>query len=226
MKRHLIALALASAVGASASAQLVHVTLDGIVTSKFEGGDWWKGPGSGEDQPARLQLFYDSELPAQAREPWSTTRTYQSNSAKNNFWRLQYGALDVSAPIHDIEISETGFTIYAFRESDFTTLDLKVAFAEPWPGFALPLPPFPALAAPDPELPWVTHPSSFVFDTAGPAGLDEGSIFVGIDYVRSEYVERFQAVPESSAYGLSAAAALGAAVAWRRRLPAGAMRPA
>lgn len=217
MKRYLFAVALVSAMSTSALAQLVHVTVQGIVTSKFEGDDWWDGAGSGEDQPARLHLYYDSELPGQPMDPWSGARTFQSNSAANNFWRLEYGAIDVSAPIQQIEVSENSLSIYAFRLSDFTTLDLQLSFAgETWPGFALPLPPFPALASPDPELPWVKHPSSFVFDTAGFSEFGEGSIFVGIEGVQSEYVARFQAVPEPATYGYWSAAALGALVAWRR----------
>jgi hypothetical protein len=218
MKRHLLLVLCAVTGWSTASAQLVHMTLDGVVTSKFEGESWWPGGGSGENQPARLHLYYDSRMQGDPQDPWVPARTYHSNSAANNFWRLEYGSLDVAAPFQTIEVSDTGMSLYSFRSSDFSTLDLKLTFAsDPSPNFALPVPPFPLLGMPDPDLPWVTQSSTFVFDTGGGKGYDEGSLFVDVTAARGEIVPPFQAVPEATTYALAAALLIGTVILRRKR---------
>lgn len=220
MTRQLLASVLALSVAGTGFAQLIHLRIDGTVTSKFEGESWWKGVGSGVDQPARLDLYYDPALPGSSMEVWDDVRTFQSNSTANNFWRLEYGALDVSAPFQTLEVSERGLSLYSFREFDFTTLDLRLNFNAPTSAnFALPLPPLPRLEPVDPDIPWIRHPSSFVFDTAGGANFDEGSIFVGVEHLSAEIVPRFQPVPEPSTYALGATLLLGGLVLWRHRRP-------
>jgi hypothetical protein len=166
-------------------------------------------------------------MPGEPEDPWVPARTYQSNSRANNFWRLEYGAIDVASPFQEIQVSDSGLSLYSFRSSDYTTLDLKLTFAtDPSPGFALPVPPFPPLGLPDPDFPWVAQTSTFVFDTGGGPGLEEGSLFVNVTAISGEIVPRLQAVPEPRSYALSSMIALGAAIAWRKRRSFAAVGPA
>jgi hypothetical protein len=198
--------------------QLIHLTVDGVVTDKFGGDSWWSGDGSGVGEAATLHLYYDPQLSVAIAEPWLPSRSYRSNSAANNFWRLEFGHVDIAAPFETIDISDTELSLHYFSEArGFTTLDLRLVFgADPSPGFALPVPPFPNLAAADPALPFGMYPSAFMFDTLDGFELDEGSLFVGVERLRAETVARFQPVPEPGAFAIAGAMLLVAAIGWRR----------
>ena len=141
-----------------------------------------------------------------------------SNSTANNFWRLSYGAVDVSAPLDEITVSDTEMRVRGFERASLTSLDLRLVFAsDPSPGFRLPASTLPALANTDPMNPFDVKPSRFVFDTQGGFDLDAGSLYVNVQSARIEAMPPFQAVPELATYASVGARMLLGAAAWRGR---------
>lgn len=207
----------------TSQAQLVHLHADGTVIQKFGGESWWSGSGDAAGAPAALDLYYEANLPADPGEPGVPARTYRPGNPLNNRWRIQFGAVDITAPFDTIQVTDSGLSVYfADLANGFSTLDLRLTFtSDPSPGFELPRPPFPSLGLPsDPELPWSTSQSTWAFDTGSGFGLEEGGLQVRVDRVTGE-IRSFQPVPEPSTYAVSALLLIGATLIMKHRRRAG-----
>lgn len=203
-----------------ASAQLVHVVVQGTVVQKFGGESWWAAEGTGEGALARLDLHYDASTPAQpviAGDPYAT---YLPTDTSSNRWRLQFGTLDITGPLQSLAVSNSTLWAEFFDIATLSAVELEAMFAsDPSPGFQLPVPPFPALAPRSPAAGETGYTSTFTFDTQSGWELEPGSIVVGIDSLTATAVgvPPSAAIPEPSTYALFAGAVLAAGVIMRRR---------
>jgi hypothetical protein len=215
--KHLYVFALTSlALAFSAQAQLVHLTIEGIVTDRFGGTGWWNGGGSGVGQTALLDIYYNAARPPVSSDPALPFATYLPGGADDR-WRLRYGAVDIGASWRRLTVSDEDLRLFYSDLTTFTTLEADLVFAnDPSPGLALPFPPLPSLE-PGSTTTGPRFPSTFRFDTLDGFGLSEGTLLVGITRVTAESVNSPTPIPEAATYGWIAAAACAGAALMRRR---------
>lgn len=225
MKRFISLFLVLASLGLATStrAQLVHLTIEGTVTEKFGGDAWWTGSGSGVGATALLHVYYDSQtrlttIDPPGRESGGEDMALLGGDPLNNYWRLEFGQLNVSAPLDSIAVATTAMFLNTLLLDSLTTFELQLEFASDLPlDQTVPAPPFPPLAPRSPEDGLTGYASTFTFDTLSAGGLGGGSIVVGIDTLRAELIPATTPVPEASTYGYGAALLLGLAVLARRK---------